>query len=172
MSHTVKVKVNFGDPDILGAVAVSMGGRILGDGMHRMYGGQSSQGYGIALMGWVYPLVLGADGTLAFDDYGGHWGNRADIDRLTALYAVSIAEQAAQAQGWYCERVHDELVIYHPEGGILRVMAGGVVDTSGFLGADCQAASAPIESALGRTESETLKAEFYGVRAHIQLKGE
>jgi hypothetical protein len=170
MSHTVKIKVEFRDEKSLGAAVVALGGSILGMGEHRLYGGAVT-GLGFSLPGWHYPLVLGAMGDLSFDDYGGRWGKVSDLDRLRGEYAFCVAEGVAQAQGWYCERVQNELVIYHPDGGVLKVSAEGVVDTSGFTGASCAVASEPIETALGRVELESRKVEFYHEVAGIKIKG-
>jgi hypothetical protein len=170
MSHTVKIQVEFRDEKSLGAAVVALGGEVLGDGVHRLYGGAVT-GLGFRLPGWSYPLVLGAMGELSFDDYGGCWGNRADLDRLRGEYALAVAEGVAQAQGWYCERVQGELVIYHPDGGTLRVSSEGVVDTSGFTGSSCAVASEPIEVALGRVELESRKVEYYHEVAGIKIKG-
>jgi hypothetical protein len=171
MSHTVKIKVEFRDEKSLGAAVLALGGSILGVGEHWLYGGAVT-GLGFRLPGWCYPLVLvGAMGELSFDDYGGSWGNRADIDRLRGEYALAVAEGVAQAQGWYCERSQGDLIIYHPDGGVLRVSSEGVVDTSGFTGASCAIASEPIETALGRVELESRKVEFYHEVAGIKIKG-
>lgn len=141
---------------------------MIGQGSHKLFG-DSESGFGFRLPGWRYPLVLRADGTLAYDDYHGSWGNVADIQRLTGAYALGVAESVAAVNGWYSERVADELVIYHPDGGVLRVSAAGVVDTSGFLGADCQSASAGIEAALGRSEGESFKSEFFGRKNLVRV---
>ncbi len=39
------------------------------------------------------------------------------------------------------------------------------IETKGFTGADCQAASRFIEQALGQRQSEQVKPEFYQVQA-------
>lgn len=171
MSHTVKVKVEFKDTGALARAVELMGGAVIGQGQHELYSG-SEPGWGFTLPGWQYPLILRADGSLAFDDYHGYWGNVADLDRLKAEYALGAAEVAAQAQGWYCERVSGELMIYHPDGGVLRVNAEGTVDASQFTGPNCVLAAAPIEQALGTAGGHELKPEFYQVKQSLTLKGE
>ena len=63
MSHTTKMKVKFKDKAILAKAIEAIGGKVLGEGIHRLYGGKE-QGFGFNLPGWTYPLIL-KDETLA-----------------------------------------------------------------------------------------------------------
>ncbi len=42
------------------------------------------------------------------------------------------------------------------------------LETKGFTGAECRAASNLLEAALGRTTSETLTSEFHETNSHQQ----
>jgi hypothetical protein len=169
MSHTVTVQIEFRNKDALVAAVQRLGWRVLGEGTHGLFS-TSESGLGIQIPGWRYPIVIKGDGTIALDDYNGQWGNRADIEKLRAEYALEAARLAAEAQGWYCERVDGKLVIYHPDGGTITVDATGAVDASGFMGASCAKATEPIETALGVRREQVLKKEYLHENANVQVK--
>jgi len=159
--------VELRDRDSLARAVVALGGEVLGQGTHRLFAGPE-EGFGFRLKDWHYPLVLKENGELAYDDYNGHWGNVADIDRLREGYAMQAARQAAEAQGWLCEEVGGGLVVYHPDGGTLTVRPDGTVDASGFEGCGCTTATEVIEHALGTRQEERLKDSYFAERAHVQ----
>jgi hypothetical protein len=171
MSHTTKIKVEFRDKGALSDAVLRMGGKVLGDGQHRLYGG-NQVGFGFTLPGWSYPCVLSADGELAYDNYGGSWGSAALLNTLTGEYALQAAYNAAVGQGWYCERLESSIEIHHPDGGVITVTADGAVDASRFLGPDCVTACAPIEGAIGSQSERTLKNEFYMKKQILLNNGE
>jgi hypothetical protein len=138
-SHTTTIKSEFKDYDILAGAVKGMGGSILGMGTHSLFSGQTATGFGFRLPNWQFPLVATADGSLAFDDYHGNWGNVADLERLKVEYVISTAEQAAMSQGWMTERVGEALTIHHPSGGSLTVTANGA-EANGFMGVGCHEA--------------------------------
>ena len=164
MSHTVHIRVDFKDRKRLESAVKALGGRWLGKGTHRLYGG-SYTGDGFTLPNWQYPLVFRDDGQMAYDDFNGAWGDVKDLDRLRAAYALDTAQKAAETQGWQTEFVGENLVIYHPEGGTLTVAPGGTVDATGFQGKGCLdsilALGLPVESAQA-------KPEFSAVAAQVQ----
>ncbi len=159
MSHTVSVTVQIKDKGPLGAAVLAMGGTVLGDGAHKLYARAKENGFGFTLPGWSYPLVLRQDGTLAFDDYHGSWGNPEDIKKLTARYAIEAARQAADAQGWNAEDQHDgSLKIEHPTGAYMTVQPDGTVEAFGFIGSACDVTSV-IEEAMGKPGDRQFKPE-------------
>lgn len=171
MSHTVTVRVEYRNLDALAAAVEALGGTVLGHGQHRLYEGPVT-GWGAYLPGWEYPIVL-ADGQLHFDDYGGRWGDVALLDRLRERYAIEAARRAAQDLGWIVEDQADgSIVIYHPSGGTLTVSPSGEVAASGFVGASCTDAAAPIEQAMGRPGERTLAPEYYQEHARCVLPEE
>ncbi len=135
-SHTVKVKCDFRDHDILAGAVRGMGGEVLGKGTHNLYSSNKATGFGFTLPNWKFPLVAEEGGQLAFDNYGGSWGNPADLERLKTEYVIATAEQAAMAQGWMTERNGETLTIHHPSGGSLTVTANGA-EANGFMGSGC-----------------------------------
>jgi len=165
-SHTSTVRIELRDDRALKAAVEALGGQFLGQGQYKLYSSQEA-GVGFRLPGWTYPLVSRADGSLAYDDFNGHWGNVADLERLKGAYAIEAARLAAHELGWYTELHGEDLVIHHPDGGTLTVTPDGIVDAACFLGRDCTAAAAPIEAALGKKVDTSLKPEFFMERAKI-----
>ncbi|HEV7279354.1 MAG TPA: hypothetical protein VGN57_03995 [Pirellulaceae bacterium] len=50
---------------------------------------------------WRYPIVCDlAKGTLAYDDFGGRWGDRRELDRFLQAYAVERATLEARRKGY------------------------------------------------------------------------
>lgn len=157
-SHTTTVKVKIQNPEVLRAVVERLGGTWLGKGTHRLYGANHAAGWGFTLPGWAYTLVLGDNGKLSYDSYRREHGS-VEVDRLEALYALEAAARAAESQGWLVERQEDRVVIYHPSGGTLTVLADGTVDALGFVGNACHQAADVIVSQLGTVTNVTIKPE-------------
>jgi hypothetical protein len=171
MSHTVRVQIEFRNREALLAAVQRLNWRVLGEGSYKLFS-STENGLGIQIPGWKYPIIIKDNGTVAFDDYNGQWGNRADIEKLRAEYALEAARLAAEAQGWYYERLGEKLVIYHPDGGTITVDATGSVDASGFIGASCTRATEPIEAALGARREQIIKKEYLHENAKVQVKEE
>ena len=52
------------------------------------------------LPGWQYPAVCNlSTGKVEFDNYGGRWGDRAELDRFFQAYAVEKAKIEARRKG-------------------------------------------------------------------------
>lgn len=170
MSHTVRVKIQLRNEAALRAAVEALGGRWLGQGVHSLFQGPE-EGLGFRLPGWRYPLVVKSSGELAFDDYNGHWGDRRDIEKLKRRYALEAARLKCEELGWYCELQGDgeKLVVYHPDGGTLEVLADGTVDATGFLGASCEKASQPLEEALGLRADQIKKPEYLAQEAEVRV---
>lgn len=163
-SHTAKIKVEYTDPDQLRRAVERMGGIWYGAGHYDLHDTeQDGYGFRLPMKGgfkphdklskywtqagpdeashWYHPCVLRADGELAYDEYGGVWGDLAQLERLKAEYCFVTAEHAAGQQGWLTERTATgDLLIHHPSGGVLQVSAGGTLATSGFTGGACHEA--------------------------------
>ena len=164
-SHTVRVKVEYTDPGALERAVQALGGKWLGSGSHRLFEGMVT-GHGFKLDQWNYPIVLQPNGELAFDDFNGRWGNPADLERLKGEYALAVAEQAAQTQGWLCERTEVGLRVHHPSGGTLDVTPGGMVDACGFVGHGCHDAILALRMPVLEAQ---VKPEYGQVAAQVQL---
>ena len=188
MSHITKVEIEVRDLSALITAAENLGLRFMqGQESFKWYGrfvGDTvpPEGVDVASFGrcdhalslvnggynaYEVGIVAQPDGAygLFWDFYCGGFGLEKAIgangSRLISEYALCAAESAARTQGWYCERSDNDLLIYHPDGGLIRVDGSGSVDMSGFSGADCVTAAAPVESALGRNSERTLKGDYY-----------
>ncbi len=160
MSHTITIKCEFQNKGVLGDAVKKMGGTVLGEATHQMFHTQTSKGFGFKLPGWQFPIVLQADGTLAYDDYNGGWGNVKDLETLKNEYQASMAVQACEAQGWLSQRENDgSVTVFHPSGATLTITTDGVIDANGFQGTGCKGAVEMIAAALGQTIDATVKPE-------------
>jgi hypothetical protein len=99
LSHVVTIKTQLRDP-----VAVSAACRRLGltepvHGTARLFSGQAT-GLLVQLPGWEYPAVIDTTtGQIQFDNFGGTWGDRAQLDRFLQAYAVEKARIEAHKKG-------------------------------------------------------------------------
>jgi hypothetical protein len=60
----------------------------------------------IQLPGWRYPTVVDTElGTVQFDNYGGVWGDQAQLDGFLQAYAVELARLEARKKGF---AVHEQ----------------------------------------------------------------
>jgi hypothetical protein len=114
--------------------------------------------------------------SLMWDFFEGGYGLQDAIGengaRLISEYAIEAASEAAQAQGWPIERQADKLIIYHPDGGTITVLADGSVDASQFSGTGCSLATAQIEQALGVSVDVHYKPEYLQESAQVRERGE
>ena len=96
MSHIVSIKTEVRDP-----VAISSSCRRLGlpepvHGTAKLFEGHAT-GLLVRLPGWLYPV---ATGELKYDNYGGSWGDPAQLDRFMQAYAVEKATLEARKKGF------------------------------------------------------------------------
>ncbi len=57
-------------------------------------------GHAVQLPGWRYPVVCDTSaGIVAFDNYGGAWGERRLLDQFLQVYAVEKAKLEARKNG-------------------------------------------------------------------------
>jgi hypothetical protein len=102
LSHIVQIQTEVRD-----AAAVSAACRRLKlaqptEGTTQLFSGKVA-GLAIQLPGWRYPVVCDtASGQLRFDNYHGHWGDQARLDRFLQAYAVERARLEAIRQGHTC----------------------------------------------------------------------
>jgi hypothetical protein len=65
----------------------------------RLFSSQAT-GHAVHLPGWRYPVVCNTStGRLAFDNYEGRWGDRAELNRLLQRYAAEKTRIEARNQG-------------------------------------------------------------------------
>jgi hypothetical protein len=88
MSHVVTVQTRVHDPAALAAACQRLGLPQPVQGTAQLYSGEAS-GLLVQLPGWEYPVVIDpASGAVRYDNYEGHWGEQAQLDRLLQSYAV------------------------------------------------------------------------------------
>ncbi len=99
MSHIVQIQTEVRDVAAVRAACERLGLPQPVEGTHRLFSGQET-GLGVQLPGWMYPVVCNpATGQLRFDNYGGHWGEQAQLDRFLQRYAVEVARIEARKRG-------------------------------------------------------------------------
>ena len=170
MSHTVTVDIKFKNLDAFIEAAKTMGAQILGNGTHRLFGSVHT-GTGIKLPGWSYPIVVNKEGEAFYDNYGGHWGNPADLATLKDTYAIAMVQDECAKLGWYTEMNTStgELVVHHPSGGTIIVQKGGVLDACNFSGTGCAEATLKLEQAMGHRLGESMKQEMNDVQLNVGI---
>lgn len=99
MSHLVTIKTQVRDPI---AVTSACARLQLPAPVHRTVRLFTSEETGLAvqLTGWKFPVVCQAEtGELKYDDFGGRWGEKAELDRFLQAYAVEVVKLQARRQG-------------------------------------------------------------------------
>jgi len=60
----------------------------------------SATGWAVRLPDWRYPIVCDVNtAEIAFDNFGGRWGNQNQLDRFLQSYAVELATMEARKNG-------------------------------------------------------------------------
>ncbi len=99
MSHIVTIQTKIHD-----RFAVSIACRRLGlpapeHGTIQLYSGAAT-GLLVRLPGWQYPAVIDIEsGNVRYDNFGGRWGEQAQLDRLLQMYAVEKTRLEARKRG-------------------------------------------------------------------------
>jgi hypothetical protein len=148
-SHSAELAIDFRDGDCLKTAVENIGGIFYGWGTYDL-GDSTQEGFGFrvptanghhTVNGKTYSfheLVARVDGKLIYDNYGSTWTDITQIDKLKVEYADVMTEQTARNLGWLTERAENgDLLVHHPEGGILTITRGGQVSTAGFSGSGC-----------------------------------
>ncbi|WP_165253224.1 DUF1257 domain-containing protein [Paludisphaera soli] len=99
MSHIVTIQAEVRDPAAVAAACRRLGLPAPVRGAVELYSGEAA-GLLIELPGWRYPAVVDAEaGRILYDNYGGAWGEQAQLDRLLQMYAVEKARIEARKRG-------------------------------------------------------------------------
>jgi hypothetical protein len=120
MSHIVTIRTDIRDPAALLAACSRLGLPAPLRGRARLFSGEA-EGLVIHLPGWQYPIVVDAGaGKVHYDNYGGAWGEKHQLDRLLQAYAVEKARLEARKAG---HTVTEQAL---PDGSIkLTIQMGG-----------------------------------------------
>ena len=99
MSHVVTIETEIRDPIALRRSCHRLG---LAEPVHRTAKLFSSEatGYCVELQAWRYPVVCQVEtGVVHYDNYGGRWGDQAQLDRLKQAYSAEKSIIEARRQG-------------------------------------------------------------------------
>ena len=100
MSHLVSVQTQIRDPVAIGAACRRLGLAEPVQGTAELFSGKAT-GLLLQLPGWQSPAVIDtATGTVNYDNFQGHWGEQAQLDRFMQAYAVEKARLEARKKGF------------------------------------------------------------------------
>lgn len=100
MSHIVTIQTQVRDPAAVAAACRRLGLADPVRGTTRLFSGEAA-GLLVQLPDWRYPVVVDtASGVLHYDNYGGSWGEDAQLQRLLQAYAVEKAKLEARKKGY------------------------------------------------------------------------
>ena len=99
MSHIVTVATEVRDPAAVHAACQRLGLPEPAHGTATLFEGQAT-GLLVRLPDWLYPVVCDVrTGELRYDNFGGHWGDPAHLDRFVQRYAAEKATIEARKRG-------------------------------------------------------------------------
>lgn len=105
MSHIVSVATKVRDPLAVDAACQRLHLAAPRQGTVELFSGEAT-GLIVQLPEWQYPIVIDTtDGTVKYDNYGGHWGNPVELDGFLQSYAVEKAKIEARRKGY---QVHEQ----------------------------------------------------------------
>ena len=100
MSHIVTIETEVRDAAAVHAACERLKLPAPAHGVHKLFSG-AVQGLAVQLPGWKYPAVCNLhSGKIEFDDYGGRWGDRQELNRFLQAYAVEKAKAEARRKGY------------------------------------------------------------------------
>ena len=99
MSHIVQIKTEVRDGIAVQAACQRLGLEAPVLGTVTLFATEAT-GLLVRLTGWIYPVVFDTrSGQVRFDNYGGRWGEQAQLDRFLQAYAVEKATLEARRKG-------------------------------------------------------------------------
>jgi hypothetical protein len=100
MSHIVTIQTKVHDPAAVQTACRRLGLPEAAEGTAKLYSGEAT-GLVVQLPDWQYPVVIDAlTGTVRYDNFEGHWGEQAHLDRFLQAYAVEKAKLEARKKGY------------------------------------------------------------------------
>ncbi len=100
MSHIVKIQTEFKDAVAIEAACKRVGATWRGAGTYTLFR-SSAAGLGVQLKGWEYPLVIDPmTGQVEHDNFGGMWGDTAELNGFKQAYTVEKARLEARKKGF------------------------------------------------------------------------
>jgi hypothetical protein len=99
LSHIVQIQTEVRDSQAVRTACGRLGLPQPVFGAAKLFSGMV-EGLAVQLTGWTYPVACQLDtGQLRYDNYGGRWGEQAQLDRFLQAYAVEKAKLEARKQG-------------------------------------------------------------------------
>ena len=99
MSHVVKIETKIRDAAAVAAACLRLGLAEPVEETVRLFSAQAT-GLAVRLPGWRFPVVCDlASGQLQYDNYGGSWGSKTQLDAFLQMYSVEKARIEARKRG-------------------------------------------------------------------------
>jgi hypothetical protein len=99
VSHIVTIQTKIRDPAAIQAACGRLKLPPPTHGTFRLFS-ESATGHAVQLPGWRYPVVCDTEqGRVLFDNYGGNWGKRHELDKFMQMYSVEKARIEARKRG-------------------------------------------------------------------------
>ena len=99
MSHVVTIQTQVRDPVAIRSACSRLGLDPPTFGEAKLFA-ENKTGWIVQLVDWRFPLVVDVNvGKVNFDNYEGHWGDRAKLDQFLQAYAVEKAKLEARMAG-------------------------------------------------------------------------
>lgn len=121
MSHTMNIQIELHDRAALEAACQRLGLTIT-EGKVKFYSTEE-EGLLVHLPGWKYPICIKQNGTIAYDNYNGQWGQEKELNKLRAYYGLEKAKIEARKQGYSVYEAFNE----RTQEIELRIKVGGVL---------------------------------------------
>jgi hypothetical protein len=100
MSHIVVIKTKLHDPAAIAAACERLKLAAPVQGTAQLFSGAAA-GLIVQLPDWQYPAVIDTQsGEVRYDNFNGHWGEQAELDRFLQMYAVEKAKLEARKKGY------------------------------------------------------------------------
>lgn len=99
MSHIVSIKTEVRDKAAIAAACQRLQLQQPEEGTFKLFSGEAT-GIAVRLSDWRYSVVCNTTtGELRYDNFGGAWGEQAQLDRFLQAYACERAKIEARRQG-------------------------------------------------------------------------
>jgi hypothetical protein len=99
LSHLVTIDTKVHDFVAIAAACQRLHMPAPTQGTARLFSAEAS-GLLLQLPGWQYPAVIDTvAGTIAYDNFDGHWGNPVHLEKFAQMYAVEKAKIEARRRG-------------------------------------------------------------------------
>jgi hypothetical protein len=122
MSHIVTIETKIHDPVAVAAACSRLNLAAPVHGKARLFADDEAEGLLIPLPGWRFPAVIDiVTGVVRYDNFGGAWGEQAQLDKFVQAYAVEKCRLEARKKGY---SVSEQAL---QDGSVkLQILEGGV----------------------------------------------